>query len=89
VPSGPLFPNYFDFVKHGHYDTARAKRTLASTLTEGSALSLPAWLEIDDEIDKAGKAPFVYQGEVLEQYLNVYKVNADKLREALQLQDTR
>ena len=89
VPSGPLFPNYFDFVKHGHYDTARAKKTLASMLTEGSALSLPAWLEVDDEIDKAGKAPFVYQGEVLEQYLNVYRVNPDKLREALQLQDTR
>jgi hypothetical protein len=88
VPSGPLFPNYFDFVQHGHYDTARAKRTLASTLTEGSPLSLPAWLEIDDEIDKAGKAPFVYEGEVLEQYLNVYRVNPEKLREALQRQGT-
>jgi hypothetical protein len=74
VPSGPIFPNYFDFVKHGHYDKDRAKTTLAAKLTEGSALSLPDWIEVDDKLDGLGKAPFSYKGETLEQYLNVYKV---------------
>jgi hypothetical protein len=76
VPSGEIFPNYFDFMKHGHYDTERAKGTLAHRLTEGSALSLPNWLEVDEELDRIGKAPYVYRGEPLEQYLNVYRVNA-------------
>jgi len=74
VPSGPLFPNYFDFVKHGHYDTERAKTTLAAKLTEGSALSLPDWIEVDEDLDRLGKAPFVYRRETIEQYLNVYRV---------------
>jgi hypothetical protein len=74
VPSGPLFPNYFDFVKHGHYDMARAKTTLASKLTEGSALSLPDWIEVDEDLDRLGKAPFIYKREPIEQYLNVYRV---------------
>jgi hypothetical protein len=74
VPSGPLFPNYFDFVKHGHYDTERAKTTLAAKLTEGSALSLPDWIDVDEKLDRLGKAPFVYKGEPIEQYLNVYRV---------------
>lgn len=78
VPSGPLLSNYFDFIKHGHYDTERAKTTLASKLTEGSALSLPPWLEVDPELDRIGKTPYVYRGEVLEQYLNAYRVEPEK-----------
>jgi len=74
VPSGALFPNYFDFVKHGHYDTDRAKTTLAAKLTEGSALSLPDWIEVDEDLDRLGKAPFVYKREPIEQYLNVYRI---------------
>ena len=80
VPSGPLFPNYFEFVKHGHYDTDRAKTTLAAKLTEGSALSLPGWIEVDEELDRLGKAPFVYKRETVEQYLNVYKVTGPSLQ---------
>lgn len=78
VPSGPLLPNYFDFITHGHYDTERAKTTLASKLTEGSALSLPPWLEVDPELDRISKTPYVYRGEVLEQYLNAYRVEPEK-----------
>lgn len=79
VPSGPLFPNYFDYIKHGNYDTERAKSTLASKLTEGSALSLPPWLEVDEELDPIGKAPYSFKGEVLEQYLNVYRADLGKI----------
>jgi hypothetical protein len=78
VPSGSLFPNYFDFVKHGYFDTNRARRTLAGTLTQGSILSLPSWLETDDRLDQLGKMPFSYKGETIEQYLNVYRVNPQK-----------
>lgn len=74
VPSGPLLPNYFDFMRHGHYNTTRAADTLAATLTEGSPLSLPPWLETDDALDRIGKTPFVYRGETIEQYLNIYRV---------------
>jgi hypothetical protein len=74
VPSGSIFPNYFDFMKHGHYNTARASTTLAAKLTRSSDLPPPRWLETDYQLDRLGKMPFTYKGETIEQYLNIYRV---------------
>lgn len=82
VPSGAIFPNYFDFIKHGHYDTERAKGNLAWKLCQGSALSLPPWLQQDSELDAIGKTSYVFRGKVLEQYLNIYHIVQGKARDA-------
>jgi len=74
VPSGFLFANYFDYIKSGHYDTERAGQSLAARLGEGSPLALPDWLQVDEELDRLGKMPFTYNGQTIEQYLNVYRV---------------
>jgi hypothetical protein len=74
VPSGPIFPNYFDFMKHGSYDTSRASTTIAARLTGSSDQPPPRWLETDYQLDRLGKMPFTYKGETIEQYLNIYRV---------------
>lgn len=78
VRTGPLFANYIFYLRHGFYDTARAKNNLAALLTQGTGLGLPAWIQMDEELTLIGKSPYVYRGEVIDQYLNVYRVRLDE-----------
>ena len=77
VRSGPLFANYVFYLLHGFYDTEKAKTNLAALLTQGTGLGLPAWIRLDEELTLIGKSPYVYRGEVIDQYLNVYRVLLD------------
>ena len=77
VRSGPLFANYVFYLLHGFYDTEKAKTNLAALLTQGTGLGLPAWIRMDEELTLIGKSPYVYRGEVIDQYLNVYRVLLD------------